>query len=152
MAPATQLPGRAERTPLSTRLFVVLFLAAFTVCGAAGIEAWPFTGWRLFSNVRTDEQAAWRAVAVDGGGREEQIRFAELPRGYRNFVLVMNAYPSLPEAERDAICRTWADALRRRGDDVAGIRIYRIRWKLSQRRFGGADPTRSLRYTCGRGT
>ena len=42
-----------ERPPRGIRVFVWIFLAAFMICGAAGIEAWPLTGFRLFSHLRT---------------------------------------------------------------------------------------------------
>ena len=42
------------------------------------------TGWRLFSELRTDHQVTWRATVV-AGEEEAQIAFAELPRAYRNF-------------------------------------------------------------------
>jgi hypothetical protein len=94
------------------RAFVALFLVAFVVCGLAGIEAWPLTGWRLFSQLRTNHQVTWRAAAV-AGGDETSIRFADLPRAYRNFPLVMGTFASLDPDERASACRAWLRAARR---------------------------------------
>src|SRR5206468_2883631 len=43
-----------DAVPRWAKWFVSLFLTAFVVCGVVGIEAWPLTGWRLFSHVRTE--------------------------------------------------------------------------------------------------
>jgi hypothetical protein len=137
-------PSRAVRT------FVAAFLAAFAVCGLFGIEAWPLTGWRLFSQLRTDHQVSWRAFAVDGRGYEEAIRFEDLPRAYRNFPLVMRTFASLSPREQVAACRAWLAAARREMTVVGAVRIYRVDWYLSYRRGSGDGPApaRKLLYTC----
>jgi hypothetical protein len=135
------------------RAFVAAFLAAFAVCGLLGIEAWPLTGWRLFSNLRTDHQVSWRAVAVDADGGETQIRFGDLPRGYRNFPLVMRTFASLPAKEQVAACRAWLAAARRELPEATAVRIYRVDWYLSHRHGSrdGPPPTSRLLLTCGDG-
>jgi hypothetical protein len=60
-----------EGTPRWAAWFVGLFLSAFVICAVGGIEAWPLTGWRLFSHLRYEHQTSWRAAGVDssvGGG------------------------------------------------------------------------------------
>ena len=126
-------PKTDDRLPSrGVRAFVALFLAAFVVCGVAGIEAWPLTGWRLFSQLRTDHQVAWRATAVGEDG-ETQIRFAELPRAYRNFPLVMRTFAGLPRVEQTAACQAWLEAARRDQPGTSAVRIYRVDWYLSHR-------------------
>jgi hypothetical protein len=139
-----------ERPSWRIRAFVAAFLAAFAVCGVFGIEAWPLTGWRLFSHVRTDHQVSWRAVAVDPRGHEEPIDFAALPRGYRNFPLVMRTFASLPRQEQAAACRAWLAAARRQTTGAGTVRIYQVDWYLSHRHGSGdgPSPTRTLLYTC----
>ena len=131
------------------RAFVAVFLVAFVVCGLAGIEAWPLTGWRLFSQLRTDHQVTWRAAAV-AGGDETPIRFADLPRAYRNFPLVMGTFASLDPDERAAACRAWLRAARRELPAASTVRIYRIDWYLSYRHGSrdGPPPTPTLLITC----
>lgn len=59
------------------RWFVRTFLLIFVVCGMARIEAWPLTGWRLFSHVRKPVQTSWRAVVVAPSGSEHGMAFAD---------------------------------------------------------------------------
>lgn len=98
---------------------------AFIVCGAFRYELWPFTGWRLFSQVRTSSQSGWQAAAVDGQGREASIDFGALPRGFHGSLWVLRSFPSLSPAERDEVCRAWARAVRARGGVITEIRVYR---------------------------
>jgi hypothetical protein len=142
--------AKEERPSRWVRAFVAAFLAAFAVCGVFGIEAWPLTGWRLFSHLRTDQQVSWRAVAVDGRGSEEAIHFERLPRGYRNFPLVMRGFSSLPPRKQAAACRAWLAVARHEMTGVEAVRIYRIDWYLSYRHGSGdgPPPTQTLLYTC----
>src|SRR6478735_5308554 len=47
--PPPGAPTPSERVPAWVRGFVALFLIAFLLCGVFAIEAWPLTGWKLFS-------------------------------------------------------------------------------------------------------
>jgi hypothetical protein len=148
----TEGEGRAgELPPRGVRVFVAVFLAAFLVCGLFGLELWPLTGWRLFSQLRTDHQVAWRATAVGEDG-EKQIRFAELPRAYRNFPLVMRTFSELPRAEQAAACRAWLEAARRERPGTRTLRLYRIDWYLSHRHGprDGPPPHFTLLLSCDR--
>jgi hypothetical protein len=134
-----------ERPPRSVRAFVAVFLVAFAVCGLGGLEAWPLTGWKLFSSLRTSQQTVWLAVEVDRAGHETRIPFDRLPRGYGNFVLVMRDFASLPAERRLAVCHTWADAARGLASDAAEVRIYKVVRDLSRR---GQAPTHTLLLAC----
>lgn len=139
--------------PPGTRAFVWVFLAAFVGCGILGIEAWPLTGWRLFADVRTDRQEAYRAFAVDREGREFRIPFGRLPRSYRGVVQVLNGFPALSTSERHGVCAAWAGAVTRLGQPVEEVRVYRLSWELSERSAGRASGPieRVLAYACGTG-
>jgi hypothetical protein len=119
------------------------------VCGVAGLEAWPLTGWRLFADARQARQPGFQAVTVDRAGRETPIPFARLPAGYHGDVQVLKGFADLPREGQAAVCRAWAEAVRARGGEVAGVRIYQTLTDVS-RRVGdrGAPPDRTLRYTC----
>jgi hypothetical protein len=138
------------RAPPTARAFVAVFLTAFVLCGVLGIEAWPLTGWRLFSNLRAQHQTSWQVVTFDRAGQERPLPYSRLPRRYRNFTLIMRDFPRLPATEQAAVCRTWADAVRQLGQDVVGVRIYQVERDLSRREDRLATATaRRLRYVCG---
>jgi hypothetical protein len=145
-------PRPEELPPRRVRTFVAVFLGAFVLCGLLGLELWPLTGWRLFSQLRTDHQVTWQAAAVGAEG-ETQIRFAELPRAYRNFPLVMRTYSALPRAAQVEACRLWLEAARGSIPAATELRIYRVDWYLSYRHGSrdGPPPRRTLLMTCSSG-
>jgi hypothetical protein len=146
----TEVERKSEDLPSrGVRVFVAVFLAAFVVCGLFGLELWPLTGWRLFSQLRTDHQVAWRATAVGEDG-EKQILFTELPRAYGNFPLVMRTFSELTPAEQTAACRVWLDAARHERPGTRTVRLYRIDWYLSHRHGprDGPPPRFTLLLAC----
>lgn len=97
----------------------------FVAFGLLGAEAWPLTGWKLFSRVREDTQAGWQVMTVAGDGRERQLDFAGLGRGYRGAHHVAAGFPGLDLRERDSVCITWAKAAAARGP-VHQVVVYRV--------------------------
>jgi hypothetical protein len=146
-----QDPGRGgEAIPRGVRWFVRAFLAAFILCGLAGIEAWPLTGFRLFSHLRHEQAVSWERTAVEAGGAERAITFAGLPDGYRSFVLLVSSFPSKPKEVRDAMCRAWVEGLRRLDRHAVAMRIYELDQSLVPRSDGrpASPPRRTLVVTC----
>src|ERR671914_45223 len=78
-APARHAP---DQPPRWARRFVAAYLAVFLVCGLAGFEAWPLTGWRLFADARQARQPrfqaavcqAWAEAVRDRGGEVAEVR------------------------------------------------------------------------------
>jgi hypothetical protein len=130
-----------------TRRLVHAFLFVFALTGLAHLELYPFSGFRLFSELRPAERESWQLRAVGSDGRETPIRLAELPLGFRNTTLLLRGFDDLPEAERDAVCDAWALPLRDRGVDVLGVRVYAV---VESVRPDGPPPDRRLAYDCGR--
>jgi len=148
---ADQDPGsRDERVPRHVTWFVRAFLAAFIVCGLAGIEAWPLTGFRLFSHLRHEQAVSWERTAVDDRGLERAINFAGRPDGHGSFVLLVTSFPSKPRREQDAMCRAWVQGLRRLDHGAVAMRIYALDQPLVPRSGDrpASTPQRTLVVTC----
>jgi hypothetical protein len=140
-----------ESVPRWTRAFVGVFLTAFVLCGLLGIEAWPLSGFRLFSHLRTADHTAFVAVTVNDDGLETPIPFGRLPAAYRGFRFVARDLPSLTSEERLTMCRVWMDVAERELErDVAEVRIYRLDITVLPRTDGRAvsRTARSLVYDC----
>jgi hypothetical protein len=135
--------------PRWARWFVAVYLALFVLCGVAGFEAWPLTGWRLFADARQARQPGFQAVTVDGAGRETPVPFRDLPAGYHGDVQVLKGFAGLTATRQAAVCQAWAAAVRDRGGEVAEVRIYQTVTDVSRRAGDrGTPPERTLRFTC----
>jgi hypothetical protein len=143
-----------ERVPARIRAFVWLFLAAFALCGFAKIEAWPLSGWRLFSELRHERTISWRAMGVSASGAETRFSFGDLPAGYHWGANILSGFATRAAAEQTAACDAWAEAARSRGLDVAVIRIYRLERLVSDRvgRRGAPEESATLMFSCGNGS
>lgn len=142
-----------QRAPRWARLFVWWFLAAFVVCGVVGVEAWPLTGFRLFSHLRHEHQTEWQAFAVAPDGREAWLPLSRFPGGFNGFPLVMKSFASRGSQDRAGMCRAWTvAALGLRGKTVA-IRIYAIDRHLEPRQghHPAIPPIRTVAYICSEG-
>jgi hypothetical protein len=142
-------PSPPDQAPRWARWFVGVYLALFVVCGVAGLEAWPLTGWRLFADARQARQPGFQVVTTDADGRETPIPFRDLPAGFRGDVQVLKGFASLPPARQAAVCQAWAQEVRARGGEVAELRIYATVTDVSDRVGDrAASPTRTRRFTC----
>jgi hypothetical protein len=140
--------------PWPARAFVIAFTVAIAVCGALSIEAWPLTGWRLFSHERHRIAAGWMATSVDAHGAQTPIAFARFPSADRHFLSIMRTYRSLPADEQEAICQAWARLVRRQGASTAGgLRLYATTrdMRLHVGHPEPVTPTARLRWTCADG-
>jgi hypothetical protein len=128
------------RLPKAVAAFLI---GALVVCAAASTEAWPFSGWELFSRIRQADQRGWLATMTVEGA-ERPIVFKDLPRGFRGALHVMQGFPSLSLSERDAVCASWDDALDGRPTQ---INVYRTATHVSLD-DRPPDVTRTLFHAC----
>ena len=120
---------RADGPTGPQRAFVSGALAVLLVGGLVGIEAWPLTAWRLFSESRRAEQAGWSLEAVDADGTTLPVTLADLPLGYR-----LAAWP-LGDAVHSgddgaAVCRALLDQVRAERPTAVELRIRRTRRRV----------------------
>ena len=110
----------------------------FALTGLLGIEAWPFSGFRLFSQVRTETVASWEVTTVDAAGVERPVRMDG-----HSWLHVAAGMARLPEKERMAVCRAWASPAAI--GSVVEVRVYRT-W--APIRGSAPPPRRELRASC----
>jgi hypothetical protein len=139
-----------DRPQRWARPFVVLLLAAFLTCGVLGIEAWPLSGFRLFSAPRSSEVTGWRLVALTTEGRAVPVNVSRLGAGYRGFGFVARSFDDLPEAERTTVCEAWLRAAASIGIDAVALRLVRVEQSLVPRDDEGplTEPRSTVITTC----
>ena len=121
-------------------------VAVVAACGAAGVEAWPLTGWRLFSELRGPVAARYEARVVGADGAEAPVPFSDLPRSFSGSEPVLQAMAGQSPGQREPACGAWASATAGlTGTPVAEVRVYRVEHDL---RSGTARAT--LAWTCAR--
>lgn len=120
------------------------FLGVFAVLGVAHLEwFWPFTGFRLFSELRPAERESWQIVAVDEDGEEAVVHLTELPVAYRTTTrLIAEEFDDMTAAERDEVCAAW---VREHDGGVVEVRVYNVVTRL---RPDAPPPQRTLAYRC----
>lgn len=129
-----------------TRAAVYAFLLVFAVAGFATLEVFPFSGFRLFSELRPSVRESWQLRAVDAAGDETSIHLGELPVAYRNTTTLLLGFDDLTAGERDEVCDAWAMPLREAGTEVVGVRVYAV---VDDVRPDDRPPRRTLAYECG---
>jgi len=127
------------------------FLAIFVVCGTFGIEAWPLTGWRLFSRARTEIAVSSLIVVEDSEGKLSELPLGRLPLQFRSSRLVAAHAADWPAREREALCAEWARAADEYlGLDVSRVLVFQVTSKLWPRTDDGPThpPVPVLAYSC----
>jgi hypothetical protein len=124
--------ARSERdeAPRSARVLVALLFVLLLVPGLIGFDAWPLTGWRLFSLSRGPEQTRWVIEAVDPDGSRRVVSLEELPLRYRHAEWPMAELPGASEAERTAVCEALLVPVRHLLPDTSELVIARDHARL----------------------
>jgi hypothetical protein len=124
-----------------------VFLLLVAVCGLAHVEAWPLTGFRLFSESRSSEREGWVIAVVDAAGAEHILDLHDLPAGFQGTTRLIPGLVDASPARRDRACDAWAAPVRDAGRPVAEVRVYEV---VESVRPGGPPAHRTLAFTCGR--
>ena len=141
--PAT--PAAAPVPSRRVRLGVGSLLVVLLVGGLAGVEAWPVSGFRLFSVPRTAEDVGDQVVLVDRDGHERPLRHDDMPTGAAmstRDIADFDEWDTPAQAER---CAVWADIGRSLGVDVVAVRVDEVH---SLKRPDAPPPTRSVLAEC----
>lgn len=121
-------------------------MAAVAVCGLLGVEAWPLTGWRLFSQLRGPVVTRFEARTVAADGTERPIPFDRLPHAYSGSGPALVRMAGQSPEQREVVCRSWAVVTARVTEvPVTEVRVYQLVDDLRD----GSDRA-ALAWTCGR--
>ena len=139
-------PSRAVRG------FVVGLLVLLVVPGVIGFDAWPLTGWRLFSADRGNRQDRWEIEVVTQDGDALPVDLDRLTIAYRNAEWILAELPGASDAHRDAVCLALLGGVREHADPAAaGLRVVRNRRRMEE---SGGDfvviEDREPVHACGR--
>jgi hypothetical protein len=142
-------PADTDTAPRSARWLVGALLVLLLVPGLVGFDAWPLTGWRLFSVARDDTQTLWVLEAVDGDGSSRLVDLEELPLRYRHAEWPLADLPGASTQRRQAVCEALLGAVLDVEPGTAQLRIARDHARLAER-DGGWTVIDDLEviYTC----
>lgn len=126
----TEMEEDGAAIPRSAKWLVGILFVLLLVPGIIGFEAWPLTGWRLFSASRDEAQTKWVVQAVDAGGAVVPVSLEELPLAYRNAEWPMAELPGASEQHRQDVCRALADAVVDARPGTVEVRVAKDRQRL----------------------
>jgi hypothetical protein len=114
--------------------------------GAAQIELWPLSAFRLFSSVRGPETVSWVVVTVDTDGGEHAL---DLSRMHGSVGLPHHVLPTLVDAspaERTRVVKAYVDAAGE-GASAVDAKVYRVVSRTStEADVPSAEVSRDLAY------
>jgi hypothetical protein len=119
--------------PRSARWLVGALLVLLLVPGLIGFDAWPLTGWRLFSLARDETQIRWVLEAVGGDGHARVVSLEELPLGYRHAEWPLADLPGASVERREAVCQALLGAVVEVEPEATALRIARDGAELVER-------------------
>lgn len=122
-----------DTVPRAARWLVGAVLVLLLVPGLIGFEAWPLTGWRLFSLARDDTQTRWVLQAVDEAGSARLVSLEELPLRYRHAEWPMADLPGASPERRQDVCEALLGAVVDVEPGTAELHIARDRARLVER-------------------
>ena len=137
-------PGRGRR------LFVGVFLGVFLLSGLIGVEAWPLTGWSLYSRLRHGEQWGWQLLAVGPDGGEQPLELERLPAAFHGVNYFLGGFAGRPADEKESACRALGGAARSQYPHAVELAVDRVRYRIrtDPNRPPGPPTGRVRTYQC----
>lgn len=114
---------------LSRKVWVYGLLVLLCVPGVIGFDAWPLTGWRLFSLSRDGSQTEWALDAETPTGIVH-VDLEELPLAFRNAAWKLADLPKAPERRKQAVCIALLDGVRDAVPQATALVIVRERQEM----------------------
>jgi hypothetical protein len=111
-------------------LFVRGFLGVFLLAGLIGLEAWPLTGWKMYSRLRHGEYWAWQVLAVGPDGDERYVELRDLPTAYHGVAYFLGDLAARSAEDQEAACLALGEAARTQYPEVVGVVVDRIRGRV----------------------
>lgn len=124
--------GKDDRVPVVARCVAILLLVALAFTGWTALERWPFTGWRLYSNVKGPTAGSYFAFRVDADGVRHRVDYAAMPDAYSRAPYLLEKFDRYTPAQREAVCAAIAEGQRVTGNEVAAIEVL---WERSRVRI-----------------
>jgi hypothetical protein len=107
------------------RAWVAVLLVLLIVPGVIGFDAWPLTGWRLFSLSRDADQNEWALEAETNGGRQ-RLDLEQLPLAFRNAAWPLDDSLHASDARRREICDALLVGVRAAVPQATALTIVRL--------------------------
>lgn len=119
-------PGRAAR------VWVAVLLTLLVVPGVIGFDAWPLTGWRLFSLSRDASQTEYALdVRIAGDDELRAVDLEQLPLAFRNAAWPLAELPGASPTRRRAVCQALLVGVRRARPDAEELVLVRERRRMT---------------------
>lgn len=119
-------PGRGAR------VWVAVLLALLVVPGVIGFDAWPLTGWRLFSLARDASQTEYALdVRLAGDDELREVDLEQLPLAFRNAAWPLAKLPGASQARRRAVCTALLAGVRTALPDAEELALVRERRRMT---------------------
>ncbi len=123
-------PTKQDRVPVTGRVFAIGLLCALAYFGWNTLERWPFTGWRLDSNMKGNTAGSYFPFWVDGDGDLHRVDFADLPDAYSRAPYLLEKFDRYSDAQREGVCDAIAEGERREGNQPQAIHVYWERYRV----------------------
>ena len=143
--------GAGGPTRLQRRV-VLGTLGLLLLTGLVGVEAWPLSAWRLFSEPRRAELGGFVLEARNADGAGERVSLSQLPLGFRFAGRALEDLGPRPSARGAELCGALLDAVRAERPGTTQLDVVRVRRRLVEGgRRGSVEVAADVVLTCGSG-